>query len=513
MTIDIWNYYTKGDYVAGLGHALKSLAGTSGIDHLHIAGLCLMEMKRHDEGLALLRAAATLRPEAIHIYSNAAYVAEQAGLPKAAEQFADAGLRDFPDDIGLLLLKANSLVVQLRSTEADPLYRQILAADPTNVSAMINYGNCRRYEYDFAQASYWFDKAHAIDPNLRELVFAKAALASQLSEHSRVFELLAPYQNDADAQHMLASEYLAMGEYERGFQAYRARFRAFESGTYQRTATDRTNELRLFDHWSEATGKRIAVLQEGGFGDTLMLCRYIPMLAEVAAEVALFVPKPLKRLFDHNRATNVTIHAVDDPVASYDYVTTFFELPYHFRSGFSTVPHDIPYLREGVVRRRLPETTLKRIGLCWASGLARHMDYGNLDCDAGRSLNLSQLAPLARVDGVEFISLQLGQRAGQTCDGLDLTRVLDPTLDFLDTAAVIAQLDWVISVDTSVAHLAAAMGKPVWLLARYDVDWKWRSHGRPTAPWYPDVRLFQQQERGDWTSPVQEIAERLARGS
>lgn len=494
MTVnDNWNAYTTGDHLAGLRLSTQDLGENGSIDNLHIAGLCMMALNRYEEGVALLRAAITLRPMAPHIYTNAAFVTEQAGRCLDAEEFAKAGLTNFPDNIDLLLLKANSFLLQTRYEEAITAYRQLLCRNSKNIQSLVNCGNAYRYTDDFTQAHYWFDRARTIDPAFRDLIVAEAALLISEGEHERAIVMLGPYENDADVQHMLAVNYLTMGDYTRGFKLYRSRL-----GAYQRAPGDVAGSLRLFEHWRDATGKRIAIVQEGGLGDTLLFYRYALKLAEIAQNVTLFVPRTLIRLLSHNKPANIKLHAPDNNFAGYDYVTSFFELPYLFEATLDTVIDQVSFSvpESAIAARRLPVSQLRRVGLCWASGPGQR--YG--DCDRQRSCDLQTLAPFSEVANTEFISLQLGARADQICSALPVMRVLDQSCDFLDTAAIIAQLDLVITIDTSMAHLAAVMGKPVWLLSRYETDWKWRSD-----PWYTNVRVFNQTKRGDWSAPIAEI--------
>jgi hypothetical protein len=186
-------------------------------------------------------------------------------------------------------------------------------------------------------------------------------------------------------------------------------------------------------------------------------------------------------------------------------------LPHIFKTNLSKIPAEIPYLRadESLVsqwRNRMADIGGRKIGLAWAG---RPKDTNDLD----RSLNLLQLAPLAQVPGVTFLSLQKGEAARQAADpphGMNLVDWTADLHDFADTAALIANLDLVIAVDTVVAHLAGAMGKPVWLLLQNTPDWRWMLE-RTDSPWYPTARLFRQPKLGDWTEPIQRVADALRR--
>src|ERR1044072_7191932 len=274
---EFWTPYLEGDYRTSLQMAVTTFAESFGIDMLHIAGLSLMNLRRSEEGVALLKAAITLRPETPNIYTNAALLAERSGLTTEAKHFAEAGLIDFPDKRAVRLLKANSVVMERRFQEAAVVYHRILDNDPRHVQSMINLGNISRAHERFDEAEEWFARAEALEPDFRDLIFARATMATQLGEHQRAVDLLEPIGDDIDAQFLLSLLYLAAGDYERGFRLYRSRCHAiwYKTGHF-------VYPLRPFDHWSEANGKQIAIMQESGLGDMLQFVRYVPMLAEVA---------------------------------------------------------------------------------------------------------------------------------------------------------------------------------------------------------------------------------------
>lgn len=502
MSLDtIWNAYQANDFSRSLENSLEVLTGASGIDMLHIAGLSLMNLRRQDEALTLLKAAATLRPQSAHIYTNAAYLAEQAGLHDDVSYFTDRGLVDFPDDVDLLLLKANNHVMRVEFDDAETIYRQLLMRYPSHIQSLINLGNICRAKDRFKQAEQLFDQAAKIDPDYRDLKFARATMYSQQGNDVAAQKVLEPIAHDIDAQFLLSLIYLSRGDYERGFRMYRARIHStwYRHGSY-------VYPLKPFDHWSEVTGKDIAIIQEGGLGDLIQYVRYIPKLAEVAKSITLYVPESMMRLLCILPVT-LKSSAYD---LQFDYITTDGELPYHFRTTWDTVPNSVPYLfvsEQDIAEHILPSSEFKipkRVGLCWAGGERGALNQRNYD--HRRSIDLAQLAPLSQIRGIEFVSLQFGPRADE--NGMDVIRVIEPSFDFLDTAAVIAQLDLVISVDTSVVHLAAAMGKPTWLLSRYDHCWRWRDNRQ--SAWYPDVRIFGQKAYRDWSAPLEELQAALA---
>ena len=265
--------------------------------------------------------------------------------------------------------------------------------------------------------------------------------------------------------------------------------------------------LPALDSIEDLRGVRILAVHEDGFGDTLQFMRYLPLLAERGAEVHAVVPPALMRLV----ATLPSVNVVRDAgrLPDYDFHCPFFSLPRAFQTTIDSIP-DRPYLRADPVQvaswaRELPAEGL-RVGLVWA-GQARPWVSGFSTLDHRRSARLAAFAPLASVPNTHLISLQTGPASRQAdpppCDMV----LLDPmgaVDDFADTAAIIANLDVVVSVDTSVVHLAGALGKKVFLLDRYDNCWRWLS-GRNDSPWYPDLTIFRQDRIHDWSGPMTRV--------
>jgi hypothetical protein len=204
-----------------------------------------------------------------------------------------------------------------------------------------------------------------------------------------------------------------------------------------------------------------------------------------------------------------------DQLPEHDVRCPMMSLPLAFGTTLETIPANIPYLRADsslatTWRCRLAATSGLRVGLVWA-GSARFGDAELMATDQRRSLPLADLAPIASIEGCSFVSLQLGPPAGQAKSppaAMKLHDYTDEIHDFMDTAALIQSLDLVIGVDTSVVHLAGAMGKPVWLLNRFDTCWRWLLD-RDDSPWYPTMRIFRQPRPGDWASVVRSVTDAL----
>ncbi|HEX4505961.1 MAG TPA: glycosyltransferase family 9 protein [Alphaproteobacteria bacterium] len=263
-------------------------------------------------------------------------------------------------------------------------------------------------------------------------------------------------------------------------------------------------KVRYLDHLD---GRTVLIDHEGGFGDTIQFLRYARLLVEIGAKVVLRAPPELARLMSGQDGIAEVVTAADRP--PFDYRCPAMSLPYVFDTAVETIPTaDGVYINADRAliaewATRLPPGP--RVGLVWA-GERSSNDAEAQALDRRRNLPFKMLLPLTVTPGVSFVSLQTGPARGQIAGGIH-----DPmgaVRDFADTAAIIANLDAVISVDTAVAHLAGAMGKPVFLLDRYDNCWRWL-YGRGDSPWYPTLMIFRQAQPGDWLGPVTQAAQTL----
>jgi hypothetical protein len=264
----------------------------------------------------------------------------------------------------------------------------------------------------------------------------------------------------------------------------------------------------------DIAGKTILLHAEQGFGDTIQFVRYAPMVAARGAHVVLEVQAPLRRLMSNLPGMDRVIKH-GDLLPKFDLHCSLMSLPLAFNTEVDTIPGDVPYLSApssaiAEARERFPSreegTGSLRVGIVW-SGNPEHRG------DAQRSIHLSALEPLAGIPGVTLISVQKGTPAAQIREVSEELRsqIVDADAalnDFADTAALVSTLDLVISVDTAVAHLAGALGVPVWLIVPYLADWRWLEN-REDSPWYPTARLFRQPTPGDWGGAVARVMRAL----
>jgi tetratricopeptide (TPR) repeat protein len=291
---------------------------------------------------------------------------------------------------------------------------------------------------------------------------------------------------------------LLKGDYKRGFARYRARFK--DVGGLKRPSYP-------VPVWKgeDVRGKSILVTDEQGMGDCLMLLRYLPLLKERGAKVALYVQKPLIPLLQGWDGVDEVI-ARGDTLSGYDLHASIFDLPFAFKTTLESVPSRTPYLPVLAPdeRTRLELDPAKpHAAIVWA-GAPKHKQ------DAKRTLPLALLKPLLMRPDVHFFSLNRDKREGddEVLAALGIADLAPRLNDFADAARYMAQMDLVISCDTATAHLAGATGRPVWTLLPFSPDWRWLLD-REDSPWYPTMRLFRQKTPGDWDGVIKQVGDAL----
>jgi hypothetical protein len=297
---------------------------------------------------------------------------------------------------------------------------------------------------------------------------------------------------------------LLFGDFEGGWIKHEWRWQSLRQ---KGAARDLAQPLWLGD--AVIAGKRILLHAEQGYGDTLQMCRYAPMVSQLGAQVILSVPAPLKELVQ-SIGRNIQVVQFNQPIDAFDFQTPLLSLPLAFHTTLQTIPAAVPYLSADPAkaaywkdRLRTTEDGRLKVGIA-CSGNPIHKN------DRRRSMPLDRFAPL--LDYADFFIIQtdlpdidrrfLNQMPGLAYLGAEFA-------DFSDTAAAVANLDLVISVDTSLVHLAGSMAKPVWVLLSVDSDWRWLLD-REDSPWYPTASLFRQTTLGDWSGVIARAADRLS---
>jgi tetratricopeptide (TPR) repeat protein len=399
--------------------------------------------------------------------------------------------------------------------EALTSYDRAIAAKVDYAEAHCNRGNllCELERLEAALSSY--DSAIAVAADYADAHCNRGILLGELGRYEEALQsferAVAIDPHHASAHVSRAFVRLMLGDLENGWRDFEWRWKNERSVTI-REKRDFSQPLWFGDESLE--GKTILLHCEQGLGDTIQFCRYAPLIVERGASVIFEVPESLHQLL--RSLKGVTRWVVQgEPLPPFDFYCPLMSLPMACGTTLETVPSSIPYLRADAERRqhwrhKLGERVKPRVGLVWSGGFRPNLPELWAANDR-RNIPLRKLAAL-RHPGIEFYSLQKGQPAEEELarlveegwDGPNLKDHTDELHDFEDTAALIEQLDLVISVDTSTAHLAGALGKPVWIMNRLGGDWRWLLD-RTDSPWYPTARLYRQRRRGDWEGVVRNM--------
>lgn len=481
-------------------------------------GLALLELHRPAEAVAHLEIAVRLRPGHVVTLCNLGTALLEAGRPADAERVLRAGLEQAPDSAMALGNLGTALKEQKRLDEAEPLCLRALVLEPRSAEHLNNLGSLRYEQRRLDEAAALFRQAVAIDPAYAKGHYNLAALHHERYEleeaESHYAAAIAANPDYAEARANLSMLQLTLGRWDEGWRNYEYRWRTREGARFHRPMP--------MPQWlgEEAAGKSLLVHAEQGFGDSLQFCRYAVEAARRGLKVTLAVDKALLRLMRGLPGIEQVVE-MSGAMPMADLHCPMMSLPLALGGDTPAIGAGHPYLSplpQDVEdwRRRLDaleDTSQKesgrpplRVGLVWAGNPRLHMPLASA-VDRRRSMDARQMLPLLSVPGHRFFSLQKDGPAAP--EGSGIVELMGHAGDFADTAAFIANLDLVISVDTAVAHLAAAIGKPVWLLERYDSCWRWL-RGRADTPWYPTMRLFRQTSPGDWPGVVARIAERLS---
>ncbi len=479
-------YNVQRRFSEGLASANRALALQAGFpDALNNQGNALAGLDRPAEALASFDKALASQPGLAQAWNNRACVLRDLDRPADALASCDQAIALQSRYADAWSNRANALSDMNRPTDAQASYQRALELAPAFVDAWNNLGLTFVDMKLHDEALRAYEKALALDPN------------------------------SAESHWNYALCLLQTGRLDEGWREYEWRWQRHRIKASQRGFTQ---PLWLGDFSLE--GKTILLHAEQGLGDTLQFCRYAPLVAAMGARVILEAPKELMRLI-------ATLDGVAELVEQgqalpdFDCHAPLLSLPLAFRTDVAKIPCNVPYLfadkaasQRWSLRLADDGASALKVGLVGAGGNRPHVAELR-KTDARRSMTLDMLSSILDVPQVRFYSLQKGPAAQQLRDADKLAaQVIDYTdelEDFADTAALVDNLDLIITVDTAVAHLAGAMNKPVWIMNRFDTCWRWLLD-RTDSPWYPRARLFRQPALGDWQSVVHAVRDALAAG-
>jgi tetratricopeptide (TPR) repeat protein len=477
-------------------------------------GVAFQSLGRLDSAVADYETAISLRPNYAEAYCNRGVVLQKLGMPQEAVVSYEFAIAIRPtyalafSNRGLALRELNQLNEAVASCD------RAIAIMPNLAEAHYNRSIALRELNQLNESVMSYDRAIAIKPDYVEAHFNRGNALMELKQldgaivsYDRAIGIKSDY---AEANWNKGLALLLAGDFELGLELYEWRWKKDgATGPTERFAKP------LWTGCASLSGKSILVYSEQGLGDTILFCRYLSKLSDLGATV-LFSPQKslrgiLKCLTDHVRVVPIVDEL--DAALEFDYHIPLLSLPLAFQTSVSSIPASVPYLfaeKDRVARwNETIGTEGFKIGICWHGATSSLL--------AGRSFHVENFRNISKIEGVRLISLHKGAGVAQLTDPSTTMRVetLGDVFDsgpdaFMDTAAVMQLCDLVITSDTAIAHMAGALGVPVWVVLKFVPDWRWMLD-RDDSPWYPTMRLFRQKSHGDWAGPFSEIEKEVKR--
>jgi tetratricopeptide (TPR) repeat protein len=515
----------------------------------HLLGIIALQSNQGERARELIEKAILIDPQHAEFHNSLGNALASLGRHEAAIPSYDKAIALNPDNADTRFNRGNAFYYSKRHEAAVACYDEAIALKSDYADAYNNRGlalaGLKRYEaalasydqaialnvdfalaysnrglvlkelnqFDAALASY--NRAIALNPDFAEAYSNRGLVLQDLHQLDAAltdFDKAIAIKGDfAVAYFNRAMASLTTGDFNNGWIDYEWRWKG-DSGPIIKDGRHLPQPCWLGKE--SIAGKTILLHSEQGLGDTLQFCRYAKWVADLGARVILEAQRPLHSLLAGLEGVAQVV-AQGDARPAFDYYCPLMSLPLAFKTTLPTLPAHIPYLKSDAQKAlhwklKLGEKTKLRVGLVWSGGFRANQPELWAINDR-RNVPLAGLASLKHSD-IEFYSLQKGQPAeselanlaSRNWDGPHLTDFTNLLSDFSETAALLEQLDLLISVDTSTAHLAGAMGKPVWILNRFDSCWRWLLD-RSDSPWYPTATLYRQERAGDWDSVIRRV--------
>ncbi|HEY8161060.1 MAG TPA: tetratricopeptide repeat protein [Methylocystis sp.] len=509
-------------------------------------GVSLLKLGAIDDAALAFGRALDIHPEYAAAAEAAAFAESRRGHFSQAVAHCDRLLRINPGSTRALRLKGDALLDSKRYDDALGAYDALLKADPHNAEALVNratallslnrrheaflsasealardgrsvlgwrtYGNIALKLGQYETAEDAFSQTLTLAPNEPDALCGRAIALKELGDFKaalRDFDAaLAIDPDNENAKSNKGALLLLLGRYPEGLPLFE----------YRRANNDvlRMNAKLPWPEWrgEDLTGKRLLVMDEAGLGDVIQYCRYLPMLIDAISAMG----KPGRVAYGCRPSMRALLRTLTPPIElatnvrpdEFDFFLPLCSLPLAFGTKLDAIPAPAHYLsadsqRCAFWREKIGEGGFK-IGVSWRGS-------ATAQSDDTRSAPLNAFAPLAQLHGVRLIALQKNEGVEELADAQFRVETLGPEFDagpdaFLDTAAAMEAMDLIVTIDTSLAHLAGALGRPVWIALKHVPEWRWLLQ-RPDSPWYPTARLFRQQEPGDWGSVIAEMTSAL----
>jgi tetratricopeptide (TPR) repeat protein len=470
-------------------------------------GGALAEFKRVDEAVLSFQHALKLKPDHWDAAYRCGFLLRKMDRPQEALGYFDLVNRLMPNHHVVLEMRALALHSLKRYEEALADNKAAYKLNPGKADTSNNIGAALQFLRRDEEALPWFDRALALQP---DHVVAFINKASSLQQLGRLDDAIAIYDHvktidpgNAEPEWNTSLIQMLTGDFEAGWVGREARWRRTNPGVYPKFS-----EPRWFGG-TEVAGKTIVICADEGLGDTIQFARYVPMVAALGARVILVVDPPAQALLSGMPDVLQCLRKDIDVLPPFDLHCPMSGLPLAFATRLDTIPTGSAYLpplpagRVKAWQDRLGPHDKLRVGMVWSGNPVHSNDHN-------RSTSLQTFARLFDLDAT-FVSLQKDLRPGDQAALRQHSGIIDPTAgltDFVETAALLSCLDVVVTVDTSVAHLAAALGRPTWILLPYDPDYRWLL-GRDDSPWYPTARLFRQTKTRDYAEVLDRVRSEL----
>jgi tetratricopeptide (TPR) repeat protein len=470
-------------------------------------GSALQKSGKLNEAIKSYERAIAIKPDYSEAHNNLGISLLEKGKPEEAITCHKKAIELKPDCADAHNNLGTALMEQSKFDDAITSYKRALLLKPDYAEAHNNLGTALMEQGKFDTAIINHKKAIELKPDYVE---AYNNLGTVLNGSGKPDEAIAYYKQAIELNPYFALAHLNMAfalllteNFKKGWQEYEWRLRI-------KGRAPKTSEKPLWDG-SSLNGKSILVYTEQGLGDSIQFIRYIPMVKAQGGSVIVECQQSLYRLLKNCNGIDeiIVMTSNDEPPMQFDTLAPLLSLPGIFDVTMDSIPHNVPYIKPDPVlvsqwRTKLEHDNNFKVGIVWA-GNPKHKN------DRNRSCSLKDFAHLTSISGLTFYSLQKGQvsvEANNPPKGMKITNMNNELHDFSDTAAAISNLDLVISVDTSVAHLAGAIGKPVWTLLPFVPDWRWLLE-RNDSPWYPSMRLFRQTQLYDWDGVFEQVKKAL----
>lgn len=481
-------------------------------------GNAYQQLDKFDIALKYIDKALELDPNFPEALFNKAVIFYKCGQWANSMYFAHLTLNQVPNNSLAMLIVGNSALKVEEWYEAELFLKKYLSFDKNNLGIHIQIANSLHQQGKLDESLVAINQAINLDSSSKEAYLSRASILKSkyankeaLSDIETVLEM---EPNNPTAL-MAKSEFLLRdGNYQLGWELYEYRKKIDDwSKVFS------TEKYPILTKDVNVRNKKILVTAEQGYGDNFQFIRLVSILAKKGADVYFGIQPDMHKILSNINGITKIIYANSELPCPMDYQVSLLSLPYILNINLTNIPSGIPYIQAIPDKSRYWQgklSSLKRpkVGITWCAGVkGLNPDY--VFPNIGKSINLAEFKPLSKID-VDFISLQKGNDAERSLRELKLKNWGGPEIhnfvteidDFSDTAALIENLDLVITVCTSIAHLSGAMGKPTWVLIKKDSCWRWLLN-RNDSPWYPSVRLFRQPEVGDWTSVIKELTDAL----